>query len=57
MNGIHLQKKEGKNAFNRLYKTVALKYHPDKNKNPDAQSIFTIITNFYAEIKKKKNWN
>jgi molecular chaperone DnaJ len=39
------------------YRKLALKYHPDKNKDADAEDTFKIITNAYSVLSDKVKMN
>jgi DnaJ-class molecular chaperone len=54
---LEINKNADKNEITKAYKTLAKKYHPDKNKSPDATEKFKEINDAYTYLmdeKKKK---
>ena len=48
-----LQKKRfDKATLKKAYKTISLKFHPDKNKSPHATAAFQVIANAYEILDK-----
>ena len=44
---LEINKSSTENEIKKAYKKLAFKYHPDKNKSPDAESKFRDISEAY----------
>jgi DnaJ-class molecular chaperone len=57
---LEVPKNASETEIKKAYRTLSLKYHPDRNKSPDAQSIFQKINEAYetlSDTQKRKQYD
>lgn len=52
---LGVSRQDNPETIKKAYRKLALKYHPDKNKSPEATQKFTDINNAYESITKPQN--
>ena len=52
---LGVSRQDNPEKIKKAYRKLALKYHPDKNKSPEATQKFTDINNAYESITKPQN--
>ena len=52
---LGVSRQDSPEKIKKAYRKLALKYHPDKNKSPEATQKFTDINNAYESITKPQN--